>query len=72
VGFLLTKFSVNKYVIMTDILKQKWQHWPAPTLEITTIIPEKGCVVDCAFCPQRVLESVYKDTRILTLDNFKI
>jgi len=51
--------------------KKKWQHWPAPTLEITTIIPEKGCIIDCAFCPQRVLENVYKDTRILTLDNFK-
>ena len=52
-------------------VKQKWQHFPAPTLEITTIIPEKGCVVDCAFCPQRVLEKVYTGTRILTLDNFK-
>jgi MoaA/NifB/PqqE/SkfB family radical SAM enzyme len=51
--------------------KKKWQHWPLPTLEITTTIPEKGCIVDCAFCPQRVLENVYKGTRILTLDNFK-
>lgn len=51
--------------------KQKWQHWPAPTMEITTIIPEKGCVVDCAFCPQRLLEKVYTGTRILTLDAFK-
>jgi hypothetical protein len=41
-------------------------------MEITTIIPEKGCVVDCAFCPQRVLEEVYSGTRILTLDNFKL
>ena len=53
-------------------IKQKWQHWPAPTMEITTIIPEKGCVVDCVFCPQRLLEDVYTGTRILTLDNFKI
>jgi len=51
---------------------KKWQNWPAPTMEITTIIPEKGCVVDCAFCPQRVLEEVYSGTRILTLDNFKL
>lgn len=50
---------------------KKWQHWPAPTLEITTIIPEKGCVVDCVFCPQRTLEKVYTGERILTLDNFK-
>lgn len=50
---------------------EKWQHYPAPTLEITTIIPEKGCVVDCVFCPQRTLEKVYTGERILTLDNFK-
>ena len=54
-----------------DTAKKKWQHWPAPTLEITTIIPEKGCIVDCVFCPQRVLENVYKGARTLTLDNFK-
>ena len=52
-------------------IKQKWQNYPAPTLEITTIIPEKGCVVDCVFCPQRTLEEVYKGTRILTLEAFK-
>ena len=56
---------------LTFITKKKWQYSVAPTLEITTIIPEKGCVVDCAFCPQRLLENVYKGTRILTLDNFK-
>ena len=52
--------------------EKKWQRYPAPTLEITTIIPEKGCIVDCVFCPQRTLEKVYKGTRILTLDNFKM
>ena len=52
-------------------VKQKWQNYPAPTLEITTIIPEKGCIVDCVFCPQRLLEKTYTGTRILTLDNFK-
>lgn len=57
--------------IQSDEPKKKWQHWPAPTMEITTIIPEKGCVVDCVFCPQRVLEKVYTGTRILTLDAFK-
>jgi hypothetical protein len=51
--------------------KKKWQHYPAPTLEITTIIPEKGCVVDCVFCPQRTLEEVYKGNRILALDDYK-
>jgi FkbM family methyltransferase len=52
-------------------LKQKWQHYPAPTLEITTIIPEKGCVVDCVFCPQRTLEEVYKGNRILSLEDYR-
>lgn len=51
--------------------RKKWQHWPAPTMEITTIIPEKGCVVDCVFCPQRVLEKVYTGTRIMTVDAFR-
>jgi hypothetical protein len=55
-----------------ESIKKKWQHYPAPTLEITTVIPEKGCVVDCVFCPQRVLEKTYKGTRMLTLDNFKL
>lgn len=50
---------------------KKWQKYPAPTLEITTVIPEKGCTVDCVFCPQRLLETKYTGTRILTLDNFK-
>jgi FkbM family methyltransferase len=54
-----------------DPIKKKWQHWPAPTMEITTIIPEKGCVVDCVFCPQRVLEKVYTGTRIMTVDAFR-
>lgn len=48
-----------------------WQQYQAPTMEITTIVPEKGCVVDCAFCPQRTLEKKYTGERILTLDNFK-
>jgi hypothetical protein len=51
--------------------KEKWNHYPAPTLEITTIIPEKGCVVDCVFCPQRLLEQNYKGERIMSLDSFK-
>jgi len=49
----------------------KWKYSKWPTLEITTIIPEKGCPVDCAFCPQRVLQKAYKGERILTLENFK-
>jgi hypothetical protein len=52
-------------------VKQKWQNYPAPTLEITTIIPEKGCVVDCVFCPQRTLQKSYKGKRFMTLNDFK-
>ena len=48
-----------------------WQQYTAPTMEITTVVPEKGCVVDCVFCPQRTLEKTYTGDRILTLDNFK-
>jgi len=59
--------------IKTNIIETNtaWKKYPSPTLEITTVIPEKGCVVDCVFCPQRTLEKVYQGTRILTLDNFK-
>lgn len=79
--WFIEKYSaVNLYIDNRDVsqqvkvdlgAKKKWQHWPAPTLEITTIIPEKGCIVDCVFCPQRTLEKVYTGTRILTLENFK-
>lgn len=49
-----------------------WNVTPYPTMEFTTNIAKKGCVVDCAFCPQRTLEKSYQDDiRILTLDNFK-
>jgi len=51
------------------------QHWRTtnyPTLEITTNIAAKGCVVDCAFCPQRTLEKSYQsDVRVLSLDDYK-
>ena len=39
--------------------------------EITTIIPDNGCVVNCVFCPQGVLKNAYKGERILSLDKFK-
>ena len=52
-------------------IKDKWRYSIAPTLEFTTIIPEKGCVVDCVFCPQRTLIQNYSGERRLSLDNFK-
>jgi len=80
--WFIEKYSaINLYIDNRDKTQQvpvaltkleKWQHYPAPTLEITTIISEKGCVVDCVFCPQRTLEKVYSGDRILTLDKFKL
>lgn len=41
-------------------------------LEITTAMPEKGCPVDCVFCPQGVLtHAPYFGDRILSLENFR-
>ena len=48
--------SVNKYWSITD--------WP--TMEITTTIPKKGCVVDCVFCPQRTLQKVWDSKHFTT------
>lgn len=56
---------VKKYI------KDKWKYSITPTLEFTTIVPEKGCVVDCVFCPQRTLVQNYKGERRLSLANFK-
>lgn len=54
------------------IQKDNWRTTNFPTLEITTNIAKKGCVVDCAVCPQRVLEKTnYIGDRNLSLDNFK-
>lgn len=55
---------------MSKVIKI-WSDFTSPTLEITTIIPRKGCVIDCVFCPQRVLESKYTGPTTLSLDSFK-
>lgn len=52
-------------------MSQKWRLTQYPTLEITTNIAPKGCVVDCAFCPQRVLSKSYVGETVLSLDRFK-
>jgi len=68
-------FYFNEIILYidNDVKKEKfWDITPWPTMEFTTSIPKKGCVVDCAFCPQRILERSYIDEeRYLTLDNFK-
>lgn len=61
----------NKVRVFPGVSMDKWKLVKFPTLEITTSIPLKGCVVDCAFCPQRTLEKVYTGEKTLTLDNFK-
>ena len=61
--------SVNKYWDITD--------WP--TMEITTTIPKRGCVVDCVFCPQRTLQKVWDSKhftthkeRTMSMEQFKM
>ena len=56
-----------------------WRTTDWPTLEITTSIPKAGCVVDCVFCPQRVLQKVWdsehfttEKARIMRLEDFKM
>ena len=47
--------------IESEQANPKWSVTEFPTLEITTVIPKKGCVVDCVFCPQEILKKSYND-----------
>tara|TARA_R110000765_G_scaffold355278_1_gene445442 strand:+ start:3381 stop:4949 length:1569 start_codon:yes stop_codon:yes gene_type:complete len=56
-----------------------WTTTDWPTLEITTSIPKQGCVVDCVFCPQRVLQKIWnekhfttEEARTMKLEDFKM
>jgi FkbM family methyltransferase len=60
---------IDNRVALQD--KKKWQHHLAPTMEITTTVPENGCVVDCVFCPQRLLTQKYSGTRVMKLEDFQ-
>ena len=51
--------------------KKKWQHHLAPTMEVTTTVPQNGCVVDCVFCPQRLLTESYQGQRVMSLEDFQ-
>jgi len=66
---------INLYIDNRDAVKKKKDYWKVtswPTMEFTTNIAEIGCVVDCAFCPQRTLEKTYKsDVRRMSFDDFK-
>jgi sulfatase maturation enzyme AslB (radical SAM superfamily) len=39
-----------------------------PWLEITTV---SNCVIDCSYCPQRILQENYRGNKTLSLDDFK-
>tara|TARA_B100000902_G_C27320681_1_gene924226 strand:+ start:2325 stop:4520 length:2196 start_codon:yes stop_codon:yes gene_type:complete len=67
----------NKKYIKKDNYHWKVTEWP--TMEITTTIPKKGCVVDCVFCPQRTLQKVWDSKhftthkeRTMSMDQFKM
>ena len=59
-------------------MRDFWKSASHPSLEITTSIPKQGCIVDCVFCPQRVLKKVWDSgrfenthNRFLSLEDFK-
>jgi hypothetical protein len=63
---------------MVEELQKKRDYWRTtdwPTMEFTTSISPKGCIVNCAFCPQRTLEKIYHahegQPKNLSLENFK-
>jgi hypothetical protein len=66
--------SIDKPIelVVAKPTPQYWRTTKYPTLEFTTSIPPKGCVIDCAFCPQRILTKVYDGVKMMTLDNFKL
>ena len=67
-----TKLDMPKINKIDDQASPKWSVTDYPTLEITTVIPKKGCVVDCVFCPQEILKKSYDDEmRFMSMDNFK-
>lgn len=57
--------------IFPGIKIPKWATCKAPTMEITTCIPTKGCIVDCIFCPQRLLQQKYQGERYFSIESFR-
>lgn len=51
--------------------KDYWKTTNYPTLEITTTVPPKGCVINCASCPQTTLTTAYNGSISMTLSQFK-
>ena len=73
---VLKKFNKTTHELL---LKEPWRNTEWPTLEITTTIPKKGCVVDCVFCPQRTLQKIWDSKhftshkeRTMTMEQFKM
>ena len=67
----IIKYLLELEDVNINLDEEDWNTTEYPTLEITTSIPEKGCVVDCVFCPQRVLSKSYNGEKMMSLDNFK-
>lgn len=64
-------FFLNK-VQIGDLKNKYWTTTKYPSLEFTTSIPKNGCIVDCVFCPQRLLTGEYTGNKTLTFENFKV
>jgi hypothetical protein len=62
-----SKFTVQDFTPLFE----SWREVIDPIFEITTNILTNGCAVNCVFCPQKTLTSVYKGERMLSLTDFK-
>lgn len=68
------KFLNKDVVDIKDYMfvDNQWSITDWPTMEITTSVPKKGCVVDCVFCPQEILKKSYEGDRFMTMEEFKM
>ena len=69
--YAMIQIYIDNTAAVPSTKLQKWSTTPWPTLEITTNIPPKGCVVDCIFCPQRTLVGAYDGEKLLSFERFK-
>ena len=71
-AFLDRYKQINIYIDNRVKKPQYWRTANSPTMEFTTSIPAKGCIVDCAFCPQRTLVDAYTGDKMMSMENFKL
>jgi FkbM family methyltransferase len=67
-----TEYYTGINIYIDNRKKDYWRTTRFPTMEFTTSIPAAGCVVDCAFCPQRTLVQAYSGTKSMSMEDFKI